>query len=64
MTWLQQLIRRWKERRPDPAWKPTGVTYRFKGYDDSKPTQAAQRADALAAQRRALAQQRAGLRKP
>ena len=64
MTWLGRLIRRWRERAPDPAWAPTGVRQVFVGYDQAKPGQAAQRADALALHRRDLAQQRAGLATP
>src|SRR4249920_2953864 len=44
MTFLQQLIRRWRERHVDTAWAPTGYRYSFRGYDSSKPSLAARRA--------------------
>jgi hypothetical protein len=63
MTWWQQLIRRWRERRPDPAWHPTGIRQVFSDYDDRKPIAAAQRAADADRQRRQQAQIRAGFRR-
>jgi hypothetical protein len=58
--WIRRLIRRWRERHADPAWKPTGFTYRFTGYDDTKPSLAARRARECEIAQRATAQKRAG----
>jgi hypothetical protein len=60
MTFLQQLIRRWRERHVDAAWAPTGYRYSFRGYDSSKPSLAARRARECEVEQRALAQARAG----
>jgi hypothetical protein len=62
VTWLQQLIRRWRERDVDLAWKATGIRQTYAGYDQGKAQLASARADALERQRRLLAQQRAGER--
>jgi hypothetical protein len=34
MRWLLHLIG--VDDEPDPAWKPTGVIYKFHGHDESK----------------------------
>jgi hypothetical protein len=62
MTWLQCVIRRWREREVDVAWKATGVKQTYAGFDPTKARLASARADALETQRRLLAQQRAGER--
>jgi hypothetical protein len=61
VSWLQQLIRRWRERHADPAWAPTGVRQVFTGYDQTKPNLAARRARECELEQRALAQARAGI---
>lgn len=57
MSWLSRLYQS-IVNRPDPAWAPTGFTYRHTGYDPSKLVQSATRAAITEQQRRLLAKKR------
>lgn len=60
LTWLLRLLG--VDDLPDPAWKPTGYTYRHTGHDEAQGVAAAQRSAAELVARRKLAAERASPR--
>ncbi len=57
-TWLRRLYR-WREPTDDPAWHPTGYTYKFTGHDEALGVEAARMAERMAISRRRQEAQRA-----
>ena len=44
LSWLMRPLRRWLSEGDDPAWRPTGRTQRYAGYEQWRAVASAKRA--------------------